>query len=252
MHLRQLNVDVALISAVGDDRLGHELRRRLHQAGVDCALLAVQKKRETGFVLAELQANGNASYTILRHVAWDLLPIVPMPDPIPPRAIVYSSLVMRTDQGLQRLKAWFQSAPEAIRIFDVNLRPPHYQMEVIEAQLFAADWIKANYEEACEILSFSSKEPVELAMALQKRFQTSLVLLTHDAKGAGVLVGSDWHWVPAPVVDVVDTIGAGDAFLATFVAQYLLAQAQRHTALEQAVLRASRVVQYSGAVPDLG
>ena len=62
MHLKQLNVVVALISAVGDDRLGHELRRRLYNAGVDISLLGVHKDRETGFVLAELQDKSPNQY----------------------------------------------------------------------------------------------------------------------------------------------------------------------------------------------
>ena len=108
MHLRQLGVSVSLVSAVGDDRLGYELRRRLTVAGVNLSLLGVNTRLETGFVVAELEDSGNASYTIFEGVAWDHLPIVPMPPPSSP-ALVYSSLVMRTSHGLSRLSSWLQS-----------------------------------------------------------------------------------------------------------------------------------------------
>jgi len=251
MHLRQLNVKVALISAVGDDRLGHELRRRLYNAGVDISLLGVHKSRETGFVLAELQDNGNARYTILQDVAWDLLPIVPMPDPEPPSALIYSSLVMRHDAGLTRLEAWFRAAPEAIRIFDVNLRAPHYTVDTINEQLHKADWIKANYEEAAQILGIVDATPFDLAVMIQSHFSVSAVLLTCDAAGAGVLMENEWLWLPAPKATVVDTIGAGDAFLAAFVAHYLIEQKDLYFSLSAALRRASKVVEYSGAVPNL-
>ena len=133
----------------------------------------------------------------------------------------------------------------------MNLRPPHYRIEVINAQLHKADWIKANYEEAAQILGVVDATPFDLAITLQSHFSASAVLLTYDAAGAGVLMGNEWLWLPAPKATVVDTIGAGDAFLAAFVAHYLIEQKDLHFSLSQALKRASKVVEYSGAVPSL-
>ena len=246
MHLRQLNVPVSLVSAVGDDRLGYELRRRLNAAGVNLSLLGVNARLETGFVVAELEENGNASYTIFEDVAWDHLPIVPMPTPPSPVAMVYSSLVMRTSHGLSRLSSWLQSAPEAIRIFDINLRAPHYSDSIIQAQMRQAHWIKANYEEACVMTGVFDLSPKELAVKLQSYCHAAVVILTCDADGAGVLIESQWYWQPSPQTTVVDTIGAGDAFLAAFVANALVAKRDIHSSLASAVNRASQVVEHHG------
>ena len=251
MHLRQLGVSVSLVSAVGDDRLGHELRRRLTVAGVNLSLLGVNTRLETGFVVAELEESGNASYTIFEGVAWDHLPIVPMPPPPSPAALVYSSLVMRTSHGLSRLSSWLQSAPKAIRIFDINLRAPHYSDSIIQDQMRQSHWIKANYEEASAVTGTVNCTAEALARTLMTQCDASLIILTCDAKGAGVLDGEHWYWESAPKAKVVDTIGAGDAFLAAFVASVLINKQTIPTSLSIAIQRASRVVEHSGAVPIL-
>ena len=77
----------------------------------------------------------------------------------------------------------------------------------------------------------------------------SLIILTCDAKGQGI--GWRKNIGSAPKAKVVDTIGAGDAFLAAFVASVLIKKHNIATSLSIAIQRALRVVEHSGAVPIL-
>ena len=73
-HLSQLGAKASFASAVGDDRLGREALRRLRARGVDVDLVATDAAAETGFVTAEVDEAGDATYTFATPAAWDSVP----------------------------------------------------------------------------------------------------------------------------------------------------------------------------------
>ena len=72
-HLASLGASVQYASAVGNDRLGIDAVRRLNNRGLDTNLVSTTDAAETGFVTAQIDASGDASYEFVTPAAWDYL-----------------------------------------------------------------------------------------------------------------------------------------------------------------------------------
>ncbi len=114
-----------------------------------------------------------------------------------------------------------------LKVFDVNLRPPHYSRDVVSYLLNQADVVKLNHHELTEIMGWFGVAPSE-ETALQwlaERFHLQAVCVTKGADGAVLWVDHQLYFSPSLVVQVQDTIGSGDAFLAALLRGLLLRQA---------------------------
>ncbi len=76
------------------------------------------------------------------------------------------------------------------------------------------------------------------------------VCVTLGEDGAGLLHDDQWLRVPAVPVDVIDTVGAGDAFLAALIDGLLSPGFEPTTTLQRAASLAAYVAGSSGATPD--
>jgi fructokinase len=218
-HARSLGADAALVSRVGHDDLGREAVARLRARGVATALIQEDREAPTGTVGVEIGPDHQPRFTIHENVAWDrlavedaALAVVRAAD-----AICFGSLAQRTAVGadaVRRLVA--PSRPGALRIFDINLRPPFVQPEAIRASLELANVLKLNDQELpvlAAMLGLAGGEYRQLQV-LVSRYSLRLVALTRGGQGS-LLVGTEGRSErPAVAVEVADTVGAGDAFTA--------------------------------------
>ena len=249
-HAGRLGAEGWTVSAVGDDALGHEImdlvsEKKLH------TLIAVTDK-PTGTVQVELDAAGVPSYNIMEDVAWDNIPFTAQMEDLAKRAdaVCFGSLVQRMasrDSVLRFVKAM---RADALKVFDINLRQHYYSKEVIEESLRLSDILKINDEEirtVSEMFGLGADDAAA-CRALISAYGLKLVILTKGAAGSEVITPDEV--IPQSVghVDVVDTVGAGDAFTAAFTVAYLrgdsLADAQR-----LATETASYVCSRKGAMP---
>lgn len=255
-HLSRHGCSVHLVSAVGADPLGDELRRRLADWGIDTAGLRRQPHKPTGYVRAQLSAEGSPAYDIARNVAWD--GIEPGGRSLAAcrkaGALVFGSLAQRTSANQQALETLLEALPAgALRIFDVNLRPPHIDRPLLRRLARQASLLKLNAAEAAYLVGQEDERPGREerdARVLAERSGCRSIVITAGARGAGWLLDGAWHWEPAHRVKVVDTIGAGDAFLATMVAGLLLTPgAAPAKLLATACRRGEWVARHRGATP---
>ena len=223
-HLHALGEDVAFVSRAGNDVLGQEALRRLRAQGLDDALVQMDDALPTGFVRVALDANtGEPDYEIVEPAAWDA---IAWTDALKRRAdaagaLVYGSLAQRARPSRDTIQRLWEA--DALRVFDVNLRPPHVDRGVIEASLRAADVVKLNDAELQRMQAwFGLTDAPEAAMAdLADAFGCRAVCATWGGQGARLWAeGQCWHHA-GYAVDVADTVGAGDAFLAAFLAGFL-------------------------------
>ncbi len=255
-HLHKLDTDVRLISGIGRDRLGDELLRRLKYWGLNTDTLATHQGLPTGTVIASLGDSGDARYEITQSVAWDQILVAEDATraAMNAQAIVFGSLAQRAQfnrAALDRLLAVLP--PTAWRIFDVNLRPPHDDLQLVRELAKSATLIKLNAEEAARIvLGADAEEPgSEEAMArtLAQDRGARMVCITAAERGAGLLIDGDWHWESGKKVEVADTIGAGDAFLARLVSHLLKEDCSPAEALVSACRHGEWVATQRGATP---
>ncbi len=255
-HLSRHGCSVHLASAVGADALGDELRRRLAAWGLDTSGLRRQPHKPTGYVRAQLGAEGAPAYDIARNVAWD--GIEPggrtLAAARKASALVFGSLAQRTSANQRALETLFDELPEdALRVFDVNLRPPHIDRPLLRRLAKKASLLKLNAAEAAYLTEgedVRAGREERAARILFERNGCHSIVITAGARGAGWLLDGTWHWEDARPVKVVDTVGAGDAFLATLVAGLLLTPAAAPTKLlATACRRGEWVARHRGATP---
>ena len=232
-HALRLGEEGWAVSAIGDDPLGAEImdivtRKKLRH------IIAVTDK-PTGTVQVELDDKGVPGYNIKEDVAWDNIPFTPEMEALAARAdaVCFGSLVQRMasrDSVLRFLRA---TRPEALRVFDINLRQHYYSREVIDESLKLADILKINDEEIRIVADMFGlgDDDTAACRALIARYGLQLVILTKGADGSEVITADESFPQKAGKVKVVDTVGAGDSFTAAFVVAYLrglsLSDAQR-------------------------
>ena len=147
-HLASLGASVQYASAVGNDRLGIDAVRRLNNRGVDTTLVSTTDAAETGFVTAEIDASGDASYEFVTPAAWDYLePSAELEAAASTAdAVVYGTLASR-DASTRDAAA----AAAKQRAVDINLRPPFIDDAIVATTASSADVLKLNDDELAPV-----------------------------------------------------------------------------------------------------
>ncbi|MBM4092197.1 MAG: carbohydrate kinase [Planctomycetes bacterium] len=254
-HAAALGADAVMVSCVGHDELGTRALAELAQRNVDAGSVRVSESYPTGTVQVELDASGKPRFTIGENVAWDHLAWSDQLDALAlrTRAVCFGTLGQRHENSRHVIGRFVASVPHtALRVLDVNLRPPFYNDGLIQHSLNLANVLKLSDDEldrvatACDIAGSEA----ELLEELSRRYDLQTVALTRGERGATLMRGPDRSDCPAFPVTVQDTVGAGDAFTATLILGLL-----NHRPLDDINRHACRVAAYvctqSGATPPL-
>jgi fructokinase len=253
-HLRRLGVEAHLVSAVGKDLLGDELLMRLRQWGLSVDDVGRHAGLPTGYVRATIGASGDATYEIATEVAWDqiILSEDTIRAAVGASALVFGSLALRSHSNratLDRLLAILPLA--AMRVFDVNLRPPYDNLSLVRELARRATLLKLNASEAARLASDSAEPGREEAHAHTLAAETGCtsICISAGERGAGLLANGKWTWTDGRTITVRDTVGAGDAFMAGLLAGMILHQDSPAAALERACRMGEYVASRDGATP---
>jgi len=247
LRLAEFGVGATLLSRVGDDVLGHELIGYLSDQGLDTARIQVDGQQPTGRVNVDTSNPQAVRYDIVAPAAWDYIDAGAYLGAAGERAdaVVFGSLAARHEQSRDSLLAILDRA--MLRIFDVNLRPPFDEREIVEALLQHADWVKLNESELDLIAGWLGVDGSDKGLAaLAKHYRLDTVCVTLGDDGAILLHQGRLLRQPAFRVEVVDSIGCGDAFLGSWLAQ-MLAGRDAADALRRACAVGSIVASRAGA-----
>ena len=250
-HAGRLGEEGWAVSAVGDDALGREIREIV--SGKKLNNIIATSDKPTGTVEVELDARGVPTYNIMEDVAWDNIPYTPEMEALASRAdaVCFGSLVQRMASRASVLRFVRAMRPDALKVFDINLRQHYYSKEILEESLRLADILKINDEEIRIVAGMLGlgDDDVAACRELIRSFGLKLVILTKGAEGSEVVTLDEFIPQGTGDVEVVDTVGAGDSFTAAFVVAYLrgdsLADAQK-----LASDTASYVCSRKGAMPE--
>ena len=253
-HLRQLGLAPRLVSAVGRDEPGEALLRWMRRSKLDTRGVG-RVDAPTGSVTVHAPPGGEPHYHILTPAAWDA---IPLDDALgqwafDARALVYGSLAARSPNN-QRVLDFLLSLSGALKVMDVNLRPPHTRPAVVLNYAVRADVLKCNQQELA-LLSGHALAPragqgalAAACAALAERLQVGRLVVTRGARGALAWDQGRVTTASAPKVHVADPVGAGDAFTAALVFA-LLAEQPLAEALRSACARGAWVASQPGAQP---
>jgi len=246
---------VTMISAVGNDEDGKVIVDYAKENNLESAGIIVSPEYETGTVQVSLNERGSATYEIKFPSAWDFITVDEKVMDIVKEADVffYGSLACRNDMSQKTLFSILDSDNKMFKVFDVNLRKPFYDIQILEQLMNRADFIKFNDEEILEIASemgFESQDLEDNITFISKKTGTSAICVTLGKHGSLLLWNGELYKHDGYPVKVADTVGAGDSFLASLVAK-LLSDEGPDEALDFASVVGALVASHSGANPKI-
>lgn len=214
-HAKNLGLDSHIISATGDDELGTKLRKIITDRGIGTAHLQTNNLN-TGTVTVHTDDPSNVRYTIDEPSAWDAI------DPVnlelnDQDTLVFGTLAARSNHTLESLLKLLRS--DAFKALDLNLRPPYIDWTWVAQLLPSVDLLKVN-EEEYEYLrkEFSlPTDPSEGMAILQKRYHISYLVLSRGRNGALLFTPDAQFESKTYDINIVDSVGAGDSFLAALI-----------------------------------
>jgi fructokinase len=254
-HCHRLGHASVMVSGIGADALGNEIRARAHDLGLSDEFLQVDAEHATGTVQVTVDGHGQPTFVITPDVAWDHLAWEGRLGLLlrGARAVCFGTLAQRHPAARQTIQHAVREGRQALVVYDVNLRQHFYNKEVIEASLAASRWVKLNDDELpvlCQMLGITGASDGDRLEALRRQYRLDVGILTRGAHGCLVRSATETIDLPGIAVNVVDTVGAGDAFAAGLVTQVLEGQPLA-TAAGFANQLAACVAASAGATPIL-
>ena len=244
-HLQAFGLSPLVISSIGDDELGRQVESAMIDWRMTTSGLQHDASHPTGSVNIEF-IDGEPSYSIVEHRAYDYIDAATLPA-MPEKSLLYhGTLALRNPISREALAALKAQRTDTL-FMDVNLRDPWWQRSTVLQLVDDAEWVKLNKDELIQ-LSEASSELEQQADAFIRSYNLKGLVVTLGDKGAFAMTadGQYANVSPSRTEQVVDTVGAGDAFTSVLITG-LTYQWPLEQTLERAQEFASMIVGRQGA-----
>jgi fructokinase len=225
VHVRRLGHSVALLSGVGADRRGDEALRRIVAFDLSTDLIQRISGQPTGTAVVQIDSTGNPVFTIARPAAFDFLnldqEVLHRLQDFLPDWIYFGTLTQIESRNERIVSRIIESFPKARRFYDMNLRDGHWNLDLVERLSHLADTVKMNQSEA-EVLSraIRGNRPFyldEFCQFWSSTHGSEIICVTLGGKGCLVYTNGKLSTFDGYPANIVDTVGAGDAFSAAIL-----------------------------------
>ncbi|OWK37682.1 carbohydrate kinase family protein [Fimbriiglobus ruber] len=261
-HCQQLGHETVIVSRVGDDDLGRELREEVRRLGMTDEFIQTDPNHPTGTVRVSVDAGGQPTYTIAEDVAWDYITWDEHLKRLAASAtaVCFGTLAQRQSVSRDAIRRLVDPTTSALRVCDLNFRWPFVTSDVVKASLASANWVKLNHDELALVpelvdwriaASSPDERTAETIDRLKSDFPLKLICVTRGGHGCKIV--SEWGDVDLPGVPVnlVDTVGAGDAFTAALLVLQLERARPLSEVARSALHYAGRVCEFRGGTPRI-
>ncbi|MDY8138045.1 carbohydrate kinase [Aquimarina sp. 2201CG5-10] len=251
LRLHTMGITSSIITRIGEDDLGTEIVTYIKEQGLSIETIQKDSSYTTGEVLVSLDDEGTASYEISKPVAWDFIESTDrsINEVKSADAIIFGSLASRNKISKSTLFRLLEVSK--FKILDVNLRPPHYDSQLLLELMNKADFIKLNDEELdeiCDYFTIAKTTIEEQVKAISGYTKTDQICITKGGKGATLFYKNIFYHNQGYKVKVIDTVGAGDSFLATLTSGLLQKKDPQNT-IDYACAVGAMVAGSAGANP---
>jgi fructokinase len=225
-HVTALGAKGIPVSTIGKDARGSKALEELQKRGVDTSAISTTEDFATGYVTAELDNEGKASYNFPDDVAWDHLQINEYAENLRNflDAVCFGSLAQRSEHSRRVIYGFLDTlGKETVKIFDINLRQEFYSEKVIVNSLKRTDILKLNEEELpilAALIGLNGPSDNWL-QALVEKYHLQMAILSRGGSGSLLLTPTSSSDHPGIVTHIKDTIGAGDSFTAAVTIGFL-------------------------------
>lgn len=223
-HTYKLRADSYAISAVGNDILGDEILEEIKKIGINHIIERVDYP--TGIVNVNLE-DGIPTYTIIENVAWDYIQVSDKLKELAKNTdvVCFGTLAQRSEITRNTIQTILSLVPEnAYRIFDVNLRQQFFVKKTIDESLDKCNVFKINHEELIVLKHMYNIEHLDEKESCKwfiDKFKLKFLILTAGPDYSIIMTPEFYSNIKTPIVEVVDTVGAGDCFTAAFIISIL-------------------------------
>jgi sugar/nucleoside kinase (ribokinase family) len=262
--LARLGCPVGFVGKVGADFFGHHLAEILSKNGVDTSAMRFETRANTGLAFVSWNEHHEAEYLFYRNPSADTLLEPQDLDPAyfaGAKLLQFGSLMLATEPSATATLYAFKLAQEAglLLSYDLNLRLSFWKdretaLAGVSRPLEYAHIVKLN---RAELTFLTGESDIEAACRKLWRDQFKLVVITLDKDGCYYQTATAHDFAPAFPVTVMDTVGAGDGFLAGLLAQLWRDnfnfddRAAVERACRQAAAVGAIVVGRSGGIPSM-
>ncbi len=250
-HLHKQQKNPALITSIGADKKGEELIKIFSDYGVCTDFFQVDYEHETGKVFAAPNQHNEVVYDIVKPVAWDFIKREDDYETLVANSIyfIFGSLASRNQESKKTLLQLLEIAEN--KVLDINLRAPHFNRRIVEELLNKADFLKLNLAELELITGWFSKHTnvEDRVRSITDKFKIQNIVVTMGGDGAILYYNGHEYLHKGYKVNVVDTVGSGDAFLAGLIAKFM-DNASPAVALEFASGLGAFIATQKGACPS--
>ena len=243
-HAQELGESSIVVSCVGNDELGREIISSLEKKDMPTEFLYIDKSHPTGVVSARINKEGKPSYLIQEEVAWDYIPTTTLMRELAFKsaAVCFGTAAQRSQLSRMTIQTFVGlMEQDSIRVFDINLRQNFYSQDVIETSLSLANVLKLNVNELSvvkKLLRLNGDEK-KILNELSRKYSLNLIALTRGREGSILFAEGKTSNHEGHKINVEDTVGAGDAFVAGLVTGML-----RGYELDDLHNKANRVASY--------
>ncbi len=217
-HLQGFGMHPLLLSRIGDDADGHAVLERMAAWGMDTLAMQHDAAHPTGMVDITLH-NDQPQFHIAANQAYDHIEYEKFKSTSTGHAhtiLYHGTLAARSPESRNTLHR-LREDQKLSTFVDINLRPPWWQQEEVDWALDGAHWVKLNDDELFQQCS-ATVSLSEAAQQLAKNHHIETLIVTLGSRGALLLQHDDiYHCAAAQVTDLVDSVGAGDAFSAVIL-----------------------------------
>lgn len=243
-HCQAFGLNPLLISRVGKDEPGKNILTAMSDWGMNTQAIQYDPVHATGAVKVTFD-NNQPNYDIVEDSAWDFIETHDFPEYENDAVLYHGSLVMRNSVSKNSLEILKQEQTKSIFV-DVNLRAPWWNSALINNIMINSKWLKINSEELDLILP-NDQDTQSKARYLLLHLQLDLIVVTLGSAGAIAMNNFESCKVqPENNVEVIDSVGAGDAFTSVLLLGLKL-KWPLQTIINRAQEFASQVVGLRGA-----
>lgn len=225
-HAQKLGHEVFPLSAVGDDARGHLALEMIRSRGISTEFIRVLAGKPTGTAEVELDLDGKPTFRIVRPAAYDFVELSTSDIHefvrLDPQWIYVGTLFHTSSAVLASTLRLLKALPRAQVFYDINLRDQNWNLTAIEQLSSHATVVKLNdWEAECLDATFDMEGEHESIESFTRRwadrFGVKIVCVTCGERGCTILKDGHFTQVSGFRIEIVDTVGAGDAFAAGFV-----------------------------------
>lgn len=276
-HLQALGLNPILISRVGNDANGIALRETMEKWNMSTDFIQSDNVHPTGIVNVQF-SKGEPTYDIVKNSAWDFIDYDEAMKTLTSHEfgvpyLYHGSLALRNSTSHETLKTIQSRLEEEAEnssntiFLDINLRPPHYSEALIIELLENANHVKLNDDELSEIFEIISNNTAiqtphksdslnqsTMVNFIINQYSLKSLLLTKGSDGATLYteLGSSFSIRPEGVIEVLDTVGAGDGFTSIVIFGNLMGWSDELTLFRAQAFAAKIVGQRGATTTDKG